>query len=144
MMKDATDQPHSSDQDVADGPQRKGSILVVEDDLDISNMLRIYFESRDYQVTVAPRGEQALEACQEVLPGVILLDIILPDMDGYEVCRRLKSDQRTRDVPIIFLTQKDERADELAGMVLGAVDYITKPFDIAELESSVEKSIARV
>ena len=143
-MKDTSDRSHSSDQDVVDGPQRKGSILVVEDDLDISTMLRIYFESKDYQVIVASRGEQALEACQKELPSVVILDIILPDMDGYEVCRRLKSDQRTSNVPIIFLTQKGERIDELSGLVLGAVDYITKPFDIAELESSVEKSIARV
>ena len=143
-MKDTADQPHSNDQDVAGGPQRKGSILVVEDDLDISTMLRIYFEAKEYKVIVASRGEKALEACQKELPSVVILDIILPDMDGYEVCRRLKSDRRTSHVPIIFLTQKGERIDELSGLVLGAVDYITKPFDIAELESSVEKSIAGV
>jgi DNA-binding response OmpR family regulator len=144
IMKDTMDRSHSRDQDVVDGPHRQGSILVVEDDLDISNMLRIYFESKKYKVLVAPRGAQALEACQKELPSVIILDIILPDMDGYEVCQRLKDNQRTRDVPIIFLTQKGERADERAGLGLGAVDYITKPFDISELESSVEKSIARI
>ena len=120
---------------------RKGSILVVEDDLDILNMLRIYFESKDYKVITASRGEQALEVCQKEVPNVVVLDIVLPGIDGYEVCRRLKSNQRTKNVPIIFLTQKGERADELAGLGLGADAYITKPFDVSELESSVEKSI---
>jgi DNA-binding response OmpR family regulator len=143
-MKDTIDQSHVRDQDAVDRPHRKGSILVVEDDLDISNMLRIYFESKDYKVIIAPRGQDALEMCQKELPDVIVLDIILPDISGYQVCRRLKSNQRTSNVPIIFLTQKDERADELAGLELGAVDYITKPFDISELEASVEKAIARI
>jgi DNA-binding response OmpR family regulator len=127
-----------------DRPHSKHIILVVEDDPDISNMLRIYFESRDYKVAVAPRGNTALELCQQELPSVVVLDIILPDIDGYQVCQRLKSEPRTRDVPVIFLTQKGERADRIAGLGFGADDYITKPFDIAELEASVEKLIAGV
>ena len=127
-----------------DRPHRKGTVLFVEDDLDILHMLKTYFESKDYKVIIASRGKKALEACQKELPDIIVLDILLPDIDGYKVCRRLRSDQRTRNVPIIFLTQKDERADEIAGLELGADDYITKPFDIAELEASVEKLIARI
>lgn len=121
----------------------KGRILVVEDDFDISNMLRIYFQSQGYDVTVAPRGEEALDLCRQQLPHVIVLDIMLPDIDGYEVCRRLRGNLRTSHVPIIFLTQKDERSDKIAGLELGADDYITKPFDIEELRLRVQGSIRR-
>lgn len=121
----------------------RGRILVVEDDFDISNMLRIYFQSQDYAVTVASRGEDGLELCRQELPHVMLLDIMLPDIDGYEVCRRLRSNLRTSHVPIIFLTQKDERSDKIAGLELGADDYITKPFDIEELRLRVQGSIRR-
>ncbi len=121
----------------------KGRILVVEDDFDISNMLRIYFQSQGYDVTVAPRGEEALDLCRQQLPHVIVLDIMLPDIDGYEVCKRLRSNLRTSHVPIIFLTQKDERSDKIVGLELGADDYITKPFDIEELRLRVQGSIRR-
>jgi PleD family two-component response regulator len=121
----------------------KGRILVIEDDFDISNMLRIYFQSQDYEVVVAARGKEGLELCRQQLPHVIVLDIMLPDIDGYEVCRRLRSNLRTSHVPIIFLTQKDERSDKIAGLELGADDYITKPFDIEELRLRVQGSIRR-
>jgi PleD family two-component response regulator len=121
----------------------KGRILVIEDDFDISNMLRIYFQSQDYEVVVAARGKEGFELCRQQLPHVIVLDIMLPDIDGYEVCRRLRSNLRTSHVPIIFLTQKDERSDKIAGLELGADDYITKPFDIEELRLRVQGSIRR-
>jgi CheY-like chemotaxis protein len=121
----------------------KGRILVVEDDIDISKMLRIYFDSQGYEVLVATRGNDALEVCRRKLPNVVVLDIQLPDIDGYEVCRRLRHNTRTSYVPIIFLTQKDERSDKIAGLELGADDYITKPFDIEELKLRVEGAIRR-
>jgi len=121
----------------------KGRILVVEDDIDISKMLRIYFDSQGYEVLVANRGNDALETCRRKLPNVVVLDIQLPDIDGYEVCRSLRNNTRTSYVPIIFLTQKDERSDKIAGLELGADDYITKPFDIEELKLRVEGSIRR-
>ncbi|MBN1992779.1 MAG: response regulator [Anaerolineae bacterium] len=121
----------------------KGRILVVEDDIDISKMLRIYFDSQGYEVLVANRGNDALEMCQTKLPNVVVLDIQLPDIDGYEICRILRSNTRTSYVPIIFLTQKDERSDKIAGLELGADDYITKPFDIEELKLRVEGAIRR-
>ncbi len=121
----------------------KGRILVVEDDLDISNMLRIYFTSQGYEVTVAGRGMEALEQTRKQLPSVIVLDIMLPDIDGYEVCAKLRSALRTSHVPIIFLTQKDERSDRIAGLELGADDYITKPFDIEELRLRVQNAMRR-
>jgi CheY-like chemotaxis protein len=121
----------------------QGRILVVEDDLDISKMLRIYFDSQGYEVLVANRGNDALEICRRKLPNVVVLDIQLPDIDGYEVCRQLRNNTRTSYVPIIFLTQKDERSDKIAGLELGADDYITKPFDIEELKLRVEGAIRR-
>ncbi|MEZ4670119.1 MAG: response regulator [Anaerolineae bacterium] len=119
----------------------KGRILVVEDDFDISNMLRIYFGGQQYEVQVAPRGSEALQMTRKQLPNLIILDIMLPDMNGYDVCRELRTTSRTSHIPIIFLTQKDERSDKIAGLELGADDYITKPFDIEELKLRVQNAI---
>jgi PleD family two-component response regulator len=118
-----------------------GRILVVEDDFDISNMLRIFFEGQEYNVEVAARGNDALELCRKRLPDLIILDIMLPDMDGYAVCQELRTTTRTSHIPIIFLTQRDERSDRIAGLELGADDYITKPFDIEELKLRVRTAI---
>jgi PleD family two-component response regulator len=121
----------------------KARLLVVEDDNDISNMLKIYFSGLGYDVDVAPRGSEALEKTRTVLPNLIVLDIMLPDIDGYEVCRNLRKSTRTSHIPVIFLTQKDERSDKLQGLELGADDYITKPFDIEELKLRVQGAIRR-
>lgn len=121
----------------------KARLLIVEDDLDISNMLRIYFSGQNYEVDTALRGSEALEKTRLNLPHLIVLDIMLPDVDGFEVCRILRTNTRTSHVPIIFLTQKDERSDKLQGLELGADDYITKPFDIEELKLRVQRAIAR-
>jgi len=121
----------------------KGRILVVEDDFDISNMLRIYFTGQGFEVSVAPRGGDALAMTRQSLPHLIVLDIMLPDMDGYAVCKQLRTTTRTSHIPIIFLTQRDERSDKIAGLELGADDYITKPFDIEELKLRVTNAIVR-
>ncbi len=121
----------------------KSRILIVEDDFDISNMLRIYFTAQGYDVDIAPRGADALEKTRQGLPHLIVLDIMLPDIDGYEVCRTLRTNIRTSHIPVIFLTQKDERGDKLQGLELGADDYITKPFDIEELKLRVQNAIMR-
>jgi diguanylate cyclase (GGDEF)-like protein len=121
----------------------KARLLVVEDDTDISNMLKIYFGSLGYDVDIAPRGQEALDKTRQVLPHLIVLDIMLPDIDGYEVCRNLRTSTRTSHIPVIFLTQKDERSDRLQGLELGADDYITKPFDIEELKLRVQGAIRR-
>jgi PleD family two-component response regulator len=120
-----------------------GRILIVEDDQDISKMLRIYFESQGYEVLVSGRGGEALDVARKRLPNVVVLDIQLPDIDGYEVCRQLRSNLRTSHIPIIFLTQKDERSDRIAGLELGADDYITKPFDIEELRLRIQNAMKR-
>jgi diguanylate cyclase (GGDEF)-like protein len=121
----------------------KPRLLIVEDDFDISNMLKIFFVSHHYEVDIAPRGNDALDKTRHSLPNLIVLDIMLPDIDGFEVCRILRTNTRTSHVPIIFLTQKDERSDKLQGLELGADDYITKPFDIEELKLRVQRAIIR-
>jgi len=118
-------------------------LLVVEDDVDIANMLKIYFTGLQFDVDVANRGNDALDKVKHVLPHLMVLDIMLPDIDGYEVCRRLRTSTRTSHIPVIFLTQKDERSDKLQGLELGADDYITKPFDIEELKLRVQGAIRR-
>lgn len=121
----------------------RSRLLVVEDDPDISNMLSAYFSGQDFEVDVAHRGAEALEKTRRNLPNLIVLDILLPDIDGYEVCRSLRGNTRTSHIPVIFLTQKDERVDRLQGLELGADDYITKPFDIEELKLRVVGAIRR-
>lgn len=121
----------------------KSRILIVEDDIDISNMLKIFFKSQGYDVDTALTGPEALDKTRMGLPHLIVLDIMLPGMDGYEVCRTLRTQTRTSHIPIIFLTQRDERSDKLQGLELGADDYITKPFDIEELSLRVQNAIAR-
>jgi CheY-like chemotaxis protein len=121
----------------------KARLLIVEDDVDISNMLKIYFSSQGYEVETALRGGDALEKTRQSMPHLIVLDIMLPDINGYEVCRQLRTTTRTSHIPVIFLTQKDERSDRLQGLELGADDYITKPFDIDELKLRVQNAIAR-
>jgi len=121
----------------------KARLLIVEDDKDISNMLQIFFTNQNYDADIALRGMEALEKTRTNLPHLIVLDIMLPDIDGFEVCRNLRTHTRTSHVPIIFLTQKDERSDKLQGLELGADDYITKPFDIEELKLRVQRAIAR-
>ena len=121
----------------------KPRLLIVEDDHDISTMLGIYFGGLDYDVDIAPRGSAALEKTRQKMPHLIILDIMLPDFDGYEVCRILRTQTRTSHIPVIFLTQRDERSDKLHGLELGADDYITKPFDIEELRLRVQNAISR-
>lgn len=121
----------------------KARLLIVEDDFDIANMLRIYFTGQGYDVDVALRGLEALEKTRQGMPHLIVLDIMLPDIDGFEVCRTLRLSTRTSHIPVIFLTQRDERSDRLKGLEQGADNYITKPFDIEELKLYVQNAIAR-
>src|SRR5512143_2807566 len=121
----------------------KARLLIVEDDVDISNMLRIYFTAQGYDVDAALRGGDALEKTRQSMPHLIVLDIMLPDINGYEVCRQLRTTMRTSHIPVIFLTKKDEHSDRIQGIELGADDYNTKPFDIEELKLRVQNAINR-
>lgn len=120
---------------------QQGRILVVDDEHDISNMLKIYFTGQGYDVEVASRGGDALNIVGQQLPQLIVLDINLPDMDGYALCKKLRTNNRSKHIPIIFLTERDDRSDRIAGLELGADDYITKPFDIEELRLRIVNSI---
>lgn len=122
----------------------KRQILIVEDDLDLAEMLNAYFRVQGYDVQTAAWGEDAVRMSRDLGPDLIVLDIRLPDIDGYEVCRRLRSNRRTQDIPIIFLTEKRDRVDKLQGLELGVVDYITKPFDIQELRLRIRNALQRV
>lgn len=121
----------------------KPQLLIVEDDLDLSEMLNAYFRVQNYEVLTAAWGEEALKITRDNDVDLIVLDIRLPDIDGYEVCRKLREQRRTHDTPIIFLTEKRDRVDKLQGLELGVVDYVTKPFDIQELRLRVRNAISR-
>ena len=123
--------------------ESKSKILIIEDDLDLAEMLNRYFRQLDYEVFTVNWGEDGVRAAVTMHPGLIILDIRLPDIDGYEVARRLRTERRTQEIPIIFLTEKRERADRLRGLELGAGDYITKPFDVGELRLRVRNALTR-
>jgi PleD family two-component response regulator len=106
-------------------------------------MLNAYFSVQGYEVSTAAWGEDAIRLSHDNTPDLVVLDIRLPDIDGYEVCRRIRTNRRTQNTPIIFLTEKRDRVDKLAGLELGVVDYITKPFDIQELRLRVRNALNR-
>ncbi len=120
----------------------KHTVLIVDDTPENIHVL-INALKDDYLILVAKDGEKALRIVQEeTLPDLILLDILMPGMDGYEVCRRLKSDEYTRDIPVIFITVLSEVEDETRGLELGAIDYITKPFHPGIVQARVRNHIA--
>src|SRR5512141_782668 len=118
-------------------------ILIVEDDLDVADMLNAYFRVQGYEVVTVNWGEDGIRSCLASRPDIIILDIRLPDIDGYEVARRLRDNRRTADIPIIFLTEKRDRSERLQGLELGADDYITKPFDVQELRLRIRNALRR-
>lgn len=124
--------------------EAKHKILIVEDDPDVAEMLNAYFRVQGYEVFTVNWGEDGVRAGQTNAPDIIILDIRLPDIDGFEVARRLRADRRTSEIPIIFLTEKRERGDRLQGFEVGADDYITKPFDVQELRLRVRNALKRV
>jgi CheY-like chemotaxis protein len=123
--------------------QPAAAILIVEDDLDIAEMLERYFRDLGYSVLTANWGEDGVNLCSTAHPDLVILDIRLPDIDGFEVARRIKANQRTRHIPIIFLTERRERSDRVRGLELHAEDYVTKPFDMQELRLRVRNSLLR-
>jgi two-component system alkaline phosphatase synthesis response regulator PhoP len=121
----------------------KESILVVEDEEDIRELLKYNLEKEGYQVFGAATGEAALQAVRHRLPDLILLDLMLPGLDGLEVCRRIRAEAQTRHLPIIMLTAKGEEADIVTGLELGADDYITKPFSPRVLLARLRAALRR-
>jgi len=123
--------------------EAKPKIFIVEDDLEIGDMLNAYFRVYGYDVVTVKWGEDEVSACQTSHPNLIILDICLPDIDGYEVTRRLRGNRSTANIPIIYLAEKRDRTDRLQGLELGADDYITKPFDVQELRLRVRNALRR-
>ena len=121
----------------------KHTLLIIEDDPDTSEMLRVYFEAQGYKVVTAAAGQEGLDKCRTEKPDLILLDVRLPDLDGFEVGKQLQDDIRTSRLPVIFVTERRERDDRIAGLKLGAIDYITKPFDVQELRLRVRNALRR-
>src|SRR5512136_2399420 len=112
-------------------------ILVVDDTPANIQLLAATLKGKGYQISVATNGKQALEVVEKVEPDLILLDVMMPEMDGFETCRRLKASEKWHAIPVIFLTAKTETADIVQGFELGAVDYVAKPFNAHELLARV-------
>ncbi len=117
-----------------------GLILLVDDERKITELARLYLENEGFRVHAVYDGEQALQAFQSEPPNLIVLDLMLPRVDGYEVCRRIRA---TSDTPIIMLTARDEDVDKIVGLELGADDYLTKPFNPRELVARVKAILRR-
>jgi len=118
-------------------------ILVVEDEEALSDILRDALKRHGYKVERAFDGDTGLEMAEKLLPDLIILDIMLPQMDGWEVCRRLKENKKTSAIPIILLTARRDEQDVVAGLDLGADDYIRKPFSLIELAARVRSVLRR-
>ena len=116
------------------------SVLVVEDDRNIQELLQLYLEKEGYAVTVAGDGGQGLQKFRAIKPVIVLLDVMMPVMDGWSVCRAIRSESQT---PIIMLTAKSETDDKITGLKTGADDYVTKPFEMKELLARIEAVLRR-
>jgi class 3 adenylate cyclase len=117
-------------------------ILLIEDEPTNIQVLSAILKQQGYQISVATNGEQAVDRIEHVRPDLILLDIMMPGMDGFETCRRIKAATHWREIPIIFLTAKTETADIVRGFAAGAVDYVAKPFNAPELLARVRTHLA--
>ena len=116
-------------------------ILIVDDDENICELLRLYLEKDGFKTIVATDGEEALQSVLKYTPDLILLDIMLPKLDGWQVCREIR---KTTDTPIIMLTAKGETFDKILGLELGADDYVSKPFDTKEVIARIKAVLRRV
>jgi len=118
-------------------------VLVVEDDADIQKVVRMSLKIRGVgEVVVVDSGTECLERLSSFTPDVILLDVMMPHVDGYEICRRLKENPATRAIPVVFLTARAQKADRERGMKLGAAGYVTKPFDPMTLHDQIVALVA--
>lgn len=128
---------------LGDSTVARETILVVEDEAEIQELLRYNLAKENYRVHIAVSGEKALEMAQKERPDLVLLDLMLPGLDGLEVCRLLKRDEKTRTIPIVMLTAKGGEADIVAGLELGADDYVTKPFSPRVLLARIRAVLRR-
>jgi two-component system, OmpR family, alkaline phosphatase synthesis response regulator PhoP len=120
------------------------TIMVIEDEDSIREVLKVNLELEGFRVLACANGQDGLKQVRERQPSLVLLDLMLPGMDGLELCRLLKADERTRRIPIIMVTAKGKESDVVLGLGLGASDYITKPFRVAELIARVKATLRDV
>jgi two-component system alkaline phosphatase synthesis response regulator PhoP len=122
---------------------RKKKILVVDDEKDLTALVSLHMKMAGFEVLTASNGEKALDLSREEKPDLIILDLMLPKIDGWQVCERLRQDIATQDIPVIMLTARAETEDKLKGFEAGADDYVTKPFSPRELVARVKRVLAR-
>jgi two-component system response regulator MprA len=118
-------------------------VLVIDDEESITDFIKLGLHYEGFHVEAAPDGEQGIVAAQRINPDVIILDVMMPGIDGLEVCRRLRANPTTSDIPILMLTAKDEVSDRILGLQTGADDYLTKPFDFYELLERIRAILRR-
>jgi two-component system phosphate regulon response regulator PhoB len=123
--------------------ERVPSVLIVDDERDLLSLVDFNLRQAGFETSLATTGEQALSHVRRRIPDLVILDLMLPDISGVEICRQLKSDPRTRHVPVIMLTAKTEEVDRVVGFELGAEDYVTKPFSVRELVLRVRALLRR-
>lgn len=123
--------------------QRKRTILIVDDEEDVLDLLQLVFETSGFAVRRAATGKSAVSIAYEEPPDVVLLDVMMPEMDGWQVLRTLKADERTRHVPVVMLSARAERRDKMIGLQEGAEGYIAKPFSPSEVVREVQSFLER-
>ena len=121
----------------------RSKILLVDDEIDTLLPLKRSLEAEDYIVVGASNGKEALIKAKTEIPDIILLDLMMPEMDGYEVCEKLKKDPMTKNIPVIMLTAKEAVRDKVKGLDIGADDYVTKPFNLNELKARIKSVLRR-
>jgi DNA-binding response OmpR family regulator len=123
--------------------QRKRTILIVDDEDDVLDLLQLVFETSGFAVRRAPNGKLAVASAYEDPPDIVLLDVMMPEMDGWQVLRVLKGDERTRRIPVVMLSARAERRDKMIGLQEGAEGYIAKPFSPTEVVREVQSLLDR-
>lgn len=126
-----------------EGSVSRARILIVEDQPEISELLQYNLDREGFQVVCARDGHDGLRRARDTSPDLVVLDVMLPGLDGFEVCRQLRSDPLTQEIPVIMLTAKDEESDVVLGLRLGADDYVTKPFGPRELVARIRSLLRR-
>lgn len=124
--------------------EKKYAVLIVDDEPDILSLLGLHLKLNGYNVLQANNGLKGLEAASHEKPDIIVLDVMMPEMDGFEVATRLKSNPETSDIPIIFLTARTQTDDKIKGLMAGADDYMIKPFDFEELELRIKRTLKSI
>ncbi|MBN1974640.1 MAG: response regulator [Sedimentisphaerales bacterium] len=122
----------------------KENILIVDDEEDILELIRLYLDRNNYRIETATFGDEALVKAKTILPDLIILDLMLPGINGLEICQKLKNDNKTQNIPIILLIAKSEDEDIISGLELGADDYVTKPFSPKILVAKVRRILQRM